>query len=200
MGLQIELKCEEPDYNEILSVSFAQLFPDMEEEKDDSSFMPLLRTAVDIVKDLPQEDKGKVCVSLLNTFLLSEKSPELFRSVERICKSTLDISFMIDRISVNRVESEEAEPIKVVLEIELGEIDYHSVIVKLYEWGLLDNVPFVGSFPNTIKLISNANFVVEIFLPILNWDSVRKKLIEKATDCILSKTGISINDMDYSIS
>ena len=196
MGLRFELSFDEPDYNEIVSVSVDQLFPDINEDKGDKSFMPVLKNAVAIIKDMPQEDKGNFSFYILKSLLTSDKTPAIFRTIEKICKSTLDIQLTIVSISSSRVEQDNR--VKIALDVSLEDIDYSAIVDKLLEIKAIDDaVPWYLDGP--VRLLSNLSFVVEWLLPILNDEDKKKNILSAANNTIVEKTGIHIKNLDYVI-
>ena len=196
MGLRFVLSFNEPDYNEIVSVSVGQLFPDINEDKGDESFMPILKNGIEIIKDMPQEDKGKFSFYILNSLLTSDKTSAIFRTIEKICNSTLGIQFTI--VSITPSREERNGEVKLALDVSLEDIDYAAIVDKLLEIKVIDDaVPWYLDGP--VRLLSNLSFVVEWLLPILNDEDKKKGLLTHANNVIVEKTGIHIKNLDYEI-
>ena len=194
MGLRLVLSFEEPDYNEIISVVVNQVFPDIDEEKGDESFMPVLKAGVEIIQDMPQEDKGRFAFYILNSLLTSDKTPDIFRSLENICKSTLNIEATIESISASREEL--GDGVKMGLDISLDDIDYYAVVDKLFEIEAIDEaVPWF--IKGTARVLSNIGFVVEWLLSIINMEKTKTKILTVINEMVVEKTGIHINNLDY---
>ena len=174
--MRLRLYFDDPDYNEIITSVVKQVFPEINKEYSDASFVPILKEGIDIVKDMPMEDKGRFVMYMCDALLTSDKTPNIYRRIEKICLSTIGVKLVISKISIYRNRLEKANG-RITIDINLDSIDYKTLMDKLFE---------IDAVEGTV-------------LPILKIANVKSSIMNAVDGLIVRKTNIHFRNMSYDI-
>ena len=194
--MKLKLLFDDPNYNEIIDSVIKQVFPRLNDKHADTSFMPILKESIEIVKELPAADKGRFVMYMLDKLFSSKRSQNLFRGIEKICKSTIGVVLTISNITIERKRLD-GDKGRITIIIELENVDYKTLMDKLFEIKAVDDaVPDIAI--GAAKLASNVDFIFEgTVLPVLNLSGIRDSINGSVTKLLSDKTGIHLSNFDY---